>query len=128
MPGTARAAMQVALLGGAHLAITTGRAGRALDAGGDRGEQRLETLDDLLLATDHEAEAALPAPDSPAGPAVDMVNAQLAQLVGATDVVAVVGVPAVDDDIARLECAGHRADRALGDVAGGHHHPDCARL
>ena len=45
----------------------------------------------------------------------------------AADVVLVEGVAAVDDDVARLEQAGQRFDRAFGDVAGRQHHPDGAR-
>ena len=63
----------------------------------------LEVVDDLLLAADHQAEAALEAPDAAARAAVDVVDALLAQRRRVPDVVDVVRVAAVDDDVAGLE-------------------------
>ena len=82
------------------------RAGRALggvDAGRDGPEDRVEVGDDVVLAADHEAEPALEPEHAAAGADVDVVDALRLQARGAVDVVAVVGVAAVDDDVAGLE-------------------------
>ena len=60
-------------------------------------------FDDVGLAADHLAEAALQSPDAAAGAGIDVVDAPWPQRLGAADVVDVVGVAAVDDDVARLE-------------------------
>ena len=95
--------------------------------GRQRGEDRVEPLDGAVGAADHQAVAALEAEDAAAGAAVDVVDPLLADLGGAADVVAVVGVAAVDDRVAGLEHGGHVLDRLLGDLAGRDHHPDRAR-
>ena len=87
------------------------RGGR-LDAGRDGLEQRVEVRDDLVLAADHQAVAALEAEHAAAGADVDVVDALLAQLGRPVDVLAVVGVAAVDDDVARL----HQLGQLLDDV------------
>ena len=74
--------------------------------GRQRGEDRVEPLDRAVGAADHQAVAALEAEDAAAGAAVDEVDPLLAQLRGAADVVAVVGVAAVDDRVAGLEHGG----------------------
>jgi hypothetical protein len=94
----------------------------------DRREQRRDPVDDLVLAAEHQAEAALDAPHAPAGAAVDVVDPLLAELVRVADVVEVVGVAAVDDHVAGLQHLGDGLDRLVGDLAGRHHYPDHARL
>ena len=74
-----------------------------VDARGERREDRVEPLDRLVGAADHQAVAALEAEDAAAGAAVDVVDPALGELAGAADVVAVVGVAAVDDRVAGLE-------------------------
>jgi hypothetical protein len=82
----------------------------------------------LVVAADHEAVAAVQAPDPAAGPAVDQVDAALPQPGRPLDVVAVVRVAAVDDDVARFHPVGELVDDLLGDLPRGHHHPGRARL
>ena len=93
--------MQVALVrGGAR--GTTRCGGRAVIAGGDGLKDRVETLDDVTFAPDHEAVAALEAPDTAAGATVDVVDAFGREDSRAVDVVLVVGVATVDDDVVLL--------------------------
>ena len=103
MPGTVQAAMEVALLGRAGFVRATGRGVDRAGAGRERREERVETLHDVGLAADHETVAPLDAPYAAACPAVDVVKASLGKLLRALDVVSVVGIPAVDDDVARPE-------------------------
>ena len=97
------------------------------DPGREAGEDRVEALDRAVGAADHQAVAALEAEDAAAGAAVDVVDPLLADLGGAADVVAVVGVAAVDDRVAGLEHRGDGVDGLLGDLAGRDHDPDRAR-
>ena len=126
-PGAVGAAVEVALLGRARGTGAPGRALRRVDAGRERGEDRVEVRDDVVLAADHEAEAALEAEHAAARADVDVVDALRAKRVGAVDVVAVVGVAAVDDDVALGEQRRELVERRLDD-RGGHHDPDGARL
>ncbi len=88
-------------------------------AGRQRREDRVEVLDHVGLAADHHAVAALQAPDAAAGADVDVVDALRRQLLGAPDVVDVVGVAAVDEDVARLEKCGSRSAMVLSTTAAG---------
>ena len=83
--------------------------------------------DDVVLAADHQAVAALEAVHAAAGADVDVVDALVLQLSGSVDVVAVVGVSAVDDDVAFLHQLGDLHDHLAGD-AGRHHDPGDPRL
>ncbi len=83
-------------------------------------------LNGFVVATDHEAVAALEPPHATAGAAVDEVDSSCLQIGVSGDVVAVVRVPPVDDDVARLQ----HADELVDDFANhgcGHHHPHCSR-
>ena len=128
VPCAVRAAVVVPVLGLARVAGATGCARRRVEAGRDRGEDGGEAVDDLVLAADHQAEAALESPHAAARPDVDVVDALLAERVGVPDVVDVVRVAAVDDRVAGLEHLRERRDRLVGDVARGDHHPGRARL
>ena len=66
----------------------------------------------LVGPADHQAVAAVEAEDAAAGAAVDEVDALLAQLLGPADVVAVVGVAAVDDRVARARGRPRRRRRS----------------
>ncbi len=127
-PAPFRAAVVEALLAVRRIAGASGRARRGVEARADRGEDRAEPVDDLRLAADHQAEAALEAPDAAARADVDVVDAFLLELLRVANVVVVVGVAAVDDRVAGLEHLGQRLDRLVGDLAGGNHHPGRARL
>ena len=124
--GTVRPAMQEALLGRARVAAAPARALDAAGAGREGLEDRRQVRDDRWLAADHQAVAAVLAGDAAAGADVDVVLVVLGKLVGPADIVAVVGVAAIDDDVAGLE--ERREPRQLVvDDGGGHHHPDGAR-
>ncbi len=93
------------------------------DAGRQRREDRIEVLDDLLLAADHHAVAALQAPDAAAGSDVHVVDSLCGKFLRPPDVVDVVGIAAVDEDVARLQKRDEIVD-ALVDDRGRHHQPD----
>ena len=119
--------MQIALLGRAADLLAARRARDVAAAGRQGGEDRIEVLHRVGLAADHHAVAALEAPDAAAGADIDIVDALGRQLLRAADVVDVVGVAAVDQDVAGLEMRQQIGD-GLVDHAGRHHQPDRARL
>ncbi len=90
-------------------------------------EDRVEVLHDVVLAPDHQAEAALEAEHAAARADVDVVDALGLQLRRAVHVVAVVAVAAVDDDVAGLEQLGDLVDQPARDRRG-HHEPHGTRL
>ena len=126
-PGSRRTAVQVAVLGLCRFALgrpaLMRRARGAVHAGRDGPKERFETGHHLGLATDHEAEAPLEPEHSAARSHVDVVQAASHQLLGSIDVVAVVGVAAVDDDVARRHAIGQVIDGLAGE--GGRHHDPC---
>ena len=67
-------------------------------------------LDGGIRAADHQAVATLESPDSAAGAYVDVVDAFGGEVFGAADVVDVVGVAAVDEDVAGFEMRGDLGD------------------
>src|SRR5690348_11825476 len=82
---------------------------------------------DIPFAADHHAIAALQAPDAAAGADIDVMYAPGAKLLGAADVVDVVGIATIDQDIVRLQMRQQVGD-CLVDDAGGHHQPNGTRL
>jgi hypothetical protein len=84
-------------------------------------------LDHVVLAADHHAVAALQAPHAAADTDVDVMQLLGRELLRAAQVVVIVGVAAVDDDVAgreqRHQLGEHRVDRPGRD-----HHPNRARL
>ena len=125
--GAGRPGMDVALFGAR---IETGAPRRLLDlalAGGKRGKDRIEMVDRGLVAADHQAIAALEAPDPARGADIDITDAGLQQVGGAADIVLVVGIAAIDQDVIGRNAGGQMRDGALGDLAGRQHHPDGAR-
>src|SRR5260370_22595775 len=109
--GAVRPTMQVALLGGAGAQFLPSRSGRDVAlAGGQGRKDRIETLDHRLFAADHHAIAAFQPPDSPAGPDIDVVDPPRHQLLGAPDVIDVVGIAAVDQDVVGLQCSQNVGD------------------
>ncbi len=95
---------------------------------GERREDRLERLDRVLLAADHEAVADLEAPDPAARAGIDVVDALRGEVTLAALVVVEVRVAAVDDRVAGLEVLHQLLDLSLGCVAGRDHDPDGPRL
>ena len=94
--------------------------------GRERREERVEPSHDVGLAADHEAVAALEPPDAAARPAVDVVEAARREPLRALDVVAVVGVAAVDHDVAGREPRHELVERGVDDRRR-HHEPDDPR-
>src|SRR3954453_6323451 len=82
-------------------------------------EERRQALDRGVGPADHHAVADLQAPDAAGGPDVDVVDAELLELLGPLNVVGPLGVAAVDDRVALLEQFGELVDRLLRRVAGG---------
>ena len=83
--------------------------------------------DDVVLAADHEAEAAVETEHAAARPAVDVVDTARLEARGTIDVVAVVRVAAVDDDVALVEVREQLVDRGV-DERRRHHDPHRPRL
>src|SRR5262245_44351879 len=102
VPGAARPAVQISLLGCLADLLSSRRACDVPDAGPEPREDRVEALDDVVLAADHHAVPALQAPDAAARAHVDVVNAFRRELLRPADIVDVVGIAAVDQDVAAL--------------------------
>ena len=115
------------MLGGRGLTGARGRALGGADTGRDGLEDRVEVRDHVVFAADHEAEPALEPEHATARAAVDVVDALRLQPRRAIDVVAVVGVAAVDDDVAGLEVLLQLGDLAV-DKCRRHHDPHRPRL
>src|SRR5262249_57199823 len=96
-------AMQVAELGGAADRLAAGRARDISRARGEHLEDRIEMPHGRLRATDHHAVTALQAPHAAAGSDIDVVDPLGRELLCAADVVDVVGIAAIDEDVAALE-------------------------
>ena len=92
-----------------------------------RRKDRRQPLDRIGLAADHHAVAVFQAPDATAGPRVDEAQALRGQLGGAADRIFVVGVAAVDDDIALVGERQQLLDGLIHRVARRHHEPDRPR-
>ena len=71
--------------------------------GAMRLEDGIEMLDGAFGAADHHAVAALESPDAAAGAYIHVMNSFGSEFFGAADVVDVVGVAAVDEDVAGFE-------------------------
>ena len=93
------AAVQVTLFGGAIEILATGRARDVACAGRKRRENRIEALDHVVFPANHHAVAAFQAPYTAAGSHVHVVDPLRRELLGAPDVVDVVGIAAVDEDV-----------------------------
>jgi hypothetical protein len=107
------------------------RAGRAhvcvAGFGREGDEDGLEPLDRLLVATDHQAEADLEAPDAARHSGVDEVDSLRAGVPVPALRVAEVRVAAVDDRVALVGEAEQLLEHALGYLARRHHDPERAR-
>ena len=108
--------MQEALFDAGDLALAPGRAAGGGNARRQRPEDRFQVLHDLRLTAYHQAVAAIEPGNAAAGADVEIVKARRVQVPGAPDVVVVVGVAAVDDDVAGVQVARqfpeHRVDHA----------------
>src|SRR5260221_581972 len=124
---TVRTAMQIAFFGGAGGLFAAWCAVDVAAAGRQRFENRVEVFHHFVFAADHLAVAALQSPHAAAGANIDVVNALGLQLFGAANVVDVVGVAAVDQNVASGEFRDQFTDRSI-DHGRGNHQPDGARL
>ena len=105
-------------------------AGRAIDisaSGRKCFENRIEVLHNFIFAADHLAVAALQSPHAAAGADVHVVQTFRGQFLGTADVINVVGISAVDKDVAAFEL-GYKSCKSGVDDACRHHQPDSARL
>src|SRR4029077_19136845 len=96
------AAVQVALFRGATDFFTAGGAGDIANPGSEAGEKGIEMFDHLFSAADHHAIAALESPDTAAGADIDVVNFFGGELLGAANVVDVIGISAIHQDVVRF--------------------------
>src|SRR5215213_2634955 len=119
-----RTAVQIALLLRREITVATRGSGDFTGAWRNRLQDRVDDLDRIVIATNHEAVPTLQPEDPTAGTDVDIVNALLAQLGGPADVIAIVRVAAVDDDVALVEDVGQLLDDFAGDPGRDHHPRD----
>ncbi len=128
MARAVRTTMQVAMLcRAARDLFTPGRPRRRIERRRERRENRIEMLDNAGLAADHLAEATFQSPDAAARARIDVMDPLGHERPGAVDVIDVIGVPAVDDDVALLEPARQILD-CMRDDSRRHHHPGGAGL
>ena len=120
--------MQVASLGGAGADLLASGGGRYVaPPGGEGPKDRIEVPDDRLFAADHHAIAPLQTPDPAAGSDIDVVDPPRRQLLGAPNVVDVVGITPIDQDVVRLEGGQNVGDRLIDDGRR-NHQPNRPRL
>jgi hypothetical protein len=125
--GAIWAAMQITVLGLGRLAGGAWGARCCIDARGEGLEDRVEMFYHIILTADHVAVAALQTPDAAADADIDIVDALGFQFVGAADVVVIVGIAAIDQDVAGLHQR-HDGLEFLVDDGGRQHEPDDARF
>src|SRR5256885_564971 len=121
--GAVRATVRAPTLPRPPPLLATRRARHVPRAGRQRREERVQMTHDVRLAADHEAVAALETEHAAARAAVHVVEPTAGEPGRAVDVVAVVGVPAVDDDVAALEVWDEALERRI-DGARRYHEPD----
>ena len=92
--------MQVTLLCLVRLALAAGRAGGRSNSGGQGFEQRVKACHSIVGPADHQAVASFEAPHAAAGAAVDIPDPGRLEFLRAANVVAIVGVAAIDHDVA----------------------------
>ena len=127
MAGTMGSAMQIALLGRAVDPFAARCARNIAAARRKRNEDRIEVLHDFDVAADHHAITALKPPDAAARADVDIMNALGCQVLGPANIVDVIGIAAVNENVAALEMGQQLGDNIIH-YAGRHHQPDGARL
>ena len=124
--GAVGPAVQISLLGGTGDGLAPRSTGNVAFTRREAREDGVEVLHHLRLAADHLAVAALASPDAAAGSDVDVVDSPLAEVLRAPDVVDVVGVPAVDEDVAGREVR-HEVGDGRVDGCRRDHEPDGPR-
>jgi hypothetical protein len=93
----------------------------------ERPEDRLQGLDRVAVAADHQAIAVLEPPHAAGRAGVDVFDALRSDLRMPPDIVVEVRVAPVDDRVNRLEDAHQLVEHRLGGVAGRDHDPHRAR-
>src|SRR3546814_14426038 len=101
MPGAMRAAMQIALFGGAFVIGSARCARRRVDAWRQRQKDRIEMFDNLFLTADHQAIPACLANYPSARAHIEIVDSFVFQLLRAADVVVIIRIAAIVDGIER---------------------------
>src|SRR5581483_10544619 len=125
VPGAVRTAVQIAHLG-RGLGRAPARAGLLPPAAGrESREDRLEGAEHSRLGTDHQTIALLEPEHTAARTGIDVVDACRAQLLGPANIVLIVGIAAVDEDVAGGEPRPQLRNDAVNDGSG-HHDPDRA--
>src|SRR5215469_961828 len=103
MPGTARAAVEIALLGSASNLLAPWSAWSRVDTGCKGIKNRVESLYYIVLTADHQAVAPLESPDTPTRPNVEIMNTMLCEFGCAPDIIVVIRIATVNDDITGSE-------------------------
>src|SRR5207302_3434882 len=130
MTGARRTAMQVAVFGRgwpcAAGFFASGGPRRIAPARGECFEDWIEMLDHLPRASDHLAITPFQAPDAAACAHIDIVDSALPELFGTPDIVNVVGISAIDQNVASLQFGNELFDRGIH-ARRRYHHPDRPR-
>src|SRR5207302_7610557 len=113
MAGAGGSAIEITLLGRATKLLPAGRVRNIANAGSQRLENEIKMRDRLFGPANHHAVTAFQAPDTAAGADINVVNAALAQFLRAAHVIFVIGVAAVNDDVAGLEALRQSIDGLL---------------
>src|SRR5262245_5799485 len=90
-------------------------------------KRRLEALDTLVVAANHDTEAIFEAPDAAAGALVDIVQPVRLEYGGAAHIVVEVGIAPVNNRVARLQQRYELLNHLLGHITRRQHDPDRAR-
>ena len=113
-------AVKVALLSGALDLVPAGGARNVAHSGGERGEDWVETLDHLALATDHHAVTPFQAPHTSAGAHIHIVDLSGSELLCPPDIVHVIRIASVDENVSRLKVRQKVSDRAVNNCGRNH--------
>src|SRR5215470_10640636 len=122
--GAIGAAMQITLLRGtANFLASRGARYLVAYAGSQPGEDWIEVLDHCILTTNHHAVTTLQAPNPAACAHIDVMNSLGRKLLGAPDVIYVIGIAAVDENVIALEMGEEIGDALVHDRRW-NHQPD----
>src|SRR5215472_13126015 len=121
-----RSAVEIPLLCGSPNLFTSRSAWCCINAWSQGREDRIEILDNVLFATDHQAIAAFESPHTAACSAVHIVDTFRFEFSSAPDIIMIVRIAAINDHITRskmwdngFQCRIYRGSR--------YHEPDSAR-
>src|SRR5262249_56717279 len=95
--------------------VRAGRPGYFPAPGSERFEEGIEMIDDLTFPADHLTVTTFESPHASARADIDVIEAPAFQLFCSPNVVYVVGVAAIDDDVARFHVSGEFLDGAVND-------------